>query len=96
MTTKRLKYSAEFKGEAVRMVIDGSRPVADVARELSVNEGTLGNWVNRYRVEHPVEERPLTVSERVRLRELESENRELRMKNEFLGKAAAFFARESK
>jgi transposase-like protein len=37
----------------------------------------------------------LTVSERVRLRELESENRELRMKNEFLGKAAAFFARES-
>lgn len=96
MTTKRLKYSPEFKGEAVRMVIDSSRPVADVARELSVNEGTLGNWVNRYRVEHPVAEQPLTVSERVRLRELESENRELRMKNEFLGKAAAFFARESK
>ena len=96
MTTKRLKYSPEFKGEAVRMVIDGSRPVADVARELSVNEGTLGNWVNRYRVEHPVAEQPLTVSERVRLRELESENRELRMKNEFLGKAAAFFARESR
>jgi transposase len=96
MASKRLKYSLEFKGEAVRMVIDGSRPVADVARELGVNEGTLGNWVNRYRVEHPVAEQPLTVSERVRLRELESEVRELRMKNEFLGKAAAFFARESR
>jgi len=94
--TKRVKYSPEFKSEAVRMVIDGSRAIADVARELGVHEGTLGNWVNRYREEHPVEERPLTVSERVRLRELEAENRELRMKNEFLGKAAAFFARESK
>ena len=38
---------------------------------------------------------PLTVSERIRLKELEVEVRELRMKNEFLGKAAAFFARES-
>ncbi len=52
--------------------------------------------MNKYRDHHPVEEAPLTVSERIRLRELESEVRELRMKNEFLGKAAAFFARESK
>ncbi len=96
MGTKRVKYTAEFKEQAVRMVIDGSRPIADVARELSVHDGTLGNWVNKYRVDHPAAERPLTVSERVRLRELESENRELRMRNEFLGKAAAFFARESK
>jgi transposase len=55
----------------------------------------LGNWVDRYRDAHPVEEEPLTVAERIRLKELETENRELRMKNEFLGKAAAFFARES-
>jgi transposase len=34
------------------------------------------------------------VSERARLRELERENRELRMKAEFLGKSAAFFARD--
>ena len=96
MGTKRVKYSQEFKEQAVRMVIDGSRPIADVARELSVHDGTLGNWVNKYRVDHPVAEQPLTVSERIRLRELETENRELRMKNEFLGKAAAFFARESR
>ncbi|MGH3803185.1 MAG: transposase [Pseudonocardiaceae bacterium] len=94
MGTKRVKYSPEFKDEAVRMVIDGSRPIADVARELGVHDGTLGNWVNKYRDEHPVVEQPLTVSERVRLRELESENRELKMKNEFLGKAAAFVCPE--
>ena len=96
MAGTRVKYSPEFKAEAVRMVIDGSRPINDVARELNVHDGTLGNWVNKYRDHHPVAEQPLTVSERIRLRELEAENRELKMRNEFLGKAAAFFARESK
>jgi transposase-like protein len=50
--------------------------------------------VNKYRAEHAGDEPPLTLSERARLRELERENRELRMKTEFLGKAAAFFAQE--
>jgi transposase len=95
MVGKRTKFSASFKVEAVKLVIEGSRPIAEVARELGINSGTLGNWVDRYRHDHPVTEVPLNVSERVRLKELEVENRELRMKNEFLGKAAAFFARES-
>ncbi len=92
---KRMSFSATFKEEAVKMVIENSRPIAQVAAELNMNTGTLGNWVDLYRKSHPVEEEPLTVSERIKLRELEVENRELRMKNEFLGKAAAFFARES-
>jgi transposase len=94
MPESRRSFTSEFKDEAVRMVIETSRPVAEVAREIQVNEGTLGNWVNRYRAEHAADEPPLTVSERARLRELEKEVRELRMKTEFLGKAAAFFARE--
>jgi transposase len=63
---------------------------------MSVHVGakTLRNWVNRYRAEHVDEEPSLTISERAGLRELEKENRELRMKAEFLGKAAAFFAQE--
>ena len=78
----------------VKMVLDGSRAIAEVAREIHINEGTLGNWVNKYRVAHADEEPPLSISDRARLRELERENRELRMKTEFLGKAAAFFAQE--
>jgi transposase len=76
---------------------DGDRVVPGDRRsgcEIQVNEGTLGNWVNKYRVEHADEEPPLSVSDRARLRELERENRELRLKAEFLGKAAAFFAQE--
>ena len=95
MGSKRTKFTATFKEEAVKMVVESSRPIAQVARELSINAGTLGNWVDRYRDAHLVEEAPLSVPDRIRLKELEVENRELRMKNEFLGKAAAFFARES-
>jgi transposase len=91
---RRRKFSPEFKDEAVKMVIESSRAIAEVAREIQVNEGTLGNWVNKYRVEHADDEPPLSVSDRARLRELERENRELRLKAEFLGKAAAFFAQE--
>lgn len=94
MPERRRRYSSEFREEAVKAVIETSRPIAVVARELGIVEGTLGNWVNAYRRAHAGEEPPLTVSERARLRELEKEVRELRLKNEFLGKAAAFFAQE--
>ena len=63
------QFSPEFKDEAVRLVIEASRSIAQVARELGINEGTLGNWVNRYRAEHVDDEPPLDVSERARLRD---------------------------
>jgi transposase len=94
MPERRRKFTPEFKDEAVKMVIETSRPIAEVARDIHLNEGTLGAWVNKYRAEHAEDEPPLTVSERARLRELEREVRELKMKAEFLGKAAAFFAQE--
>ena len=90
---KYRKFTAEYREEAVRMVLDSSRPIAAVARDLGINEGTLGNWVSKYRVEHPVSEE-ITIDERARLKELERENRELRMERDFLKKAAAFFAKE--
>ena len=96
MKEKRKRFTATFKEEAVKMVIETSRPIADVAREINVNAGTLGNWVNKYREGHAGEEPPLEISERARLKELEAENRELRMEREFLKKAAAFFAQEDR
>ncbi len=76
------------------MVVETSRPIAEVARELGVSETSLGNWVRAYKEKHAEDEPPLQLSERARLRELERENRELRLKNEFLSKAAAYFAAE--
>ena len=94
MPEKRTRYSPEFKEEAARVVVESNRSIAEVGREIGVNETTLGTWVAKYRREHAEDEPPLTVSERARLRELEREVRELRMKTEFLGKAEAFFAQE--
>lgn len=91
MAQKYRKFSPEFRDETVRLVIEHSRPVA---QEFSVNEGTLGNWVRQYREDHAGEDPPLTPTERVRLAEAERELRELRMENEFLKKAAAYFARD--
>ena len=94
MPRSKKVYSPEFREEAVKMVIETSRPATQVARELGVKENTLSMWVTKYRRDHSVDEPPLSVHERARLRELERENRELKMKAEFLGKAAGFFAQE--
>jgi transposase len=47
MGAARRKYTQEYKAEAVELVINSGRPVAEVARDLGINEGTLGNWVNK-------------------------------------------------
>nr|WP_173042449.1 IS3 family transposase [Phytohabitans flavus] len=88
MPRAKRTFSPQFREEAVKLVIEGSRPIATVARELGIGEGTLGNWVAAYRREHASDEPALNVSERERLRQLEREARELRMENEFLKKAA--------
>ena len=94
MPGKYKTYSPEFREEAARMVVETSRAIADIARELEISETSLGNWVRAYREKHAADEPPLQVSERARLRELERKNRELEMENAFLKKAAAYFARE--
>lgn len=92
MSKKRRSFTPEYKEEAAKLVIETSRPVAESARDIGINEQTLRNWVSAYRKAHAGEEPALSVSEREELRQLKDENRELRLKSEFLGKAAAFFA----
>jgi len=87
-------FSPEFREDAVRLVIDSSRPIASVARELGIGEGTLGNWVSVYRRDHVGEEPGLNVGDQARLRELERRYREVKLENEFLKKAAAYFAQD--
>ena len=90
MAGKYRKFSPEFREEAARMVVETSRPIADVARELGINETSLGNWVRAYREKRAGEESALGLPERARLRELERRNRALEMENAFLKKAAAY------
>ena len=92
----RRTYSVEFKENAVKSVIETSRPIAQVAKELGVIDQTLGNWVAAYRRDHAGDEPELSVSERERLRTAEAAVRELKMENDFLKKAAAYFARDAR
>ena len=96
MSGKNKKFTPEFRDEAAREVVENSRSIASVARELGVNDTTLGCWVKAYQVKHAGEEPPLELSERARLRELERTNRELNQKVMFLEKVAAYFASEQR
>jgi transposase-like protein len=44
MTGKRRRFTAEFKEESVRLVLNSGRPLAQVARELGIHENTLHKW----------------------------------------------------
>jgi hypothetical protein len=53
MPEQRRWFSPQFKAEPVQMVTETARPIAEVARDLGLHDGTLGNWVNAYRCAHP-------------------------------------------
>jgi len=95
MGKTRRKYADSYKAEAVELVINSGRPAAEIARELGINEGTLGNWMNMAKKRGEVTDKPLTIDDRARLKELEEESRRLRMEREILKKAAAWFASQS-
>lgn len=86
--TERKKYTAEFKQRAVDLVIDSGRPIAQVCVDIGVNEGTLGNWVRKYRQEHPeafADDKPESVTYAEHQRVLK-ENAKLKQEVEFLSK----------
>jgi transposase len=93
MPAKRRKFSPQYKAEAVQMVVQTGRTFAEVARDLGINPTTLGNWVHAWKAEHPETSPEESPVDRARISELEAEVARLRMENEFLKKAAAFFAR---
>jgi len=96
MTKQRKQYEAAFKLEIARMVVDQGLSVAQVVKDMKIGRTAVGRWVEQYRAEQqgrPGIGKPLTV-ELQRIRQLETENRQLRSDNDLLKKASAFFARE--
>jgi transposase len=93
---KPKSYTPEFKEQAARRVVDNSLPIAQVARELGVNDTTLGFWVKAYRKKITGQPIPESMPDDERILELERRNRELEMEVAFLRKAAAYFAKEQR
>ena len=89
------KYSEEFRRQAGMLVVDGHRPVREVARELDVNHETLRNWVAALRRERAAPGGPVSADERAEIARLRRRVAELKLEKEILKKAAVFFARET-
>ncbi len=91
----RRAFTAEFKAEAVAVLQSSGKPLQQVAQELDLTESALRNWVRQ--AERPsAGAPPVGETERGELTRLREEVRVLRMERDFLKKAAAFFAKESK
>ena len=95
---RRSNYPEEFRTEAVRLALAAKAAggtYAQVARDLSLNEQTLSNWIHADQVD--TGDRPgLSKAERAELSELRKRVRKLEAEKEILGKAAAFFAKEGR
>jgi|TARA_R110000868_G_C10825957_1_gene758967 transposase len=98
MTNKRRTFDDSFKLQVVKMIKDQGLTVTQVCRDLSIGETAVRRWIQQYEAEQLGQAgigKPLT-SEQQRIRQLEQENRQLKMDNDVLKKATAFFARELK
>lgn len=94
----RGRYDEVFKAEAVRLLVEEGQPLKRVAGSLGVAPQTLRHWRDQQAGGHDPEALPERASRaqlEARVRQLERENRELRLQREILKKAATFFASES-
>jgi transposase len=80
----------------VRIVLETGKPIAQVARDLGVNEGTLGNWVNRSKAAAPGRDNGgLSETEREELARLRRENAELAMERDVLKRSVVLWVKEA-
>ena len=94
MPEKRNKYDREFREGAVRIVKETSKPIAQIARDLGVNEGTLGNWVARDREARQGTD-GLSKSDIEELKRLRAEVAELRMERDVLKRSVVLWVKEA-
>ena len=97
ITKTRRSYTEAFKEEAVRLVRESGHPVAQVARDLGIADHLLYRWrAEQQQAEGCGQTRQSLRVEQAELARLRRENAILKQERDFLQRAAAFFAKESR
>ena len=87
-------HPPEFRQRAVELALLREKPVAQIAEDLGISDSCLRNWMAQADVDAGRRE-GLSSRERDELVELRRETRTLKLENEILKRAAAYFAREN-
>lgn len=90
MSTDKSNYTKEFRENAVRLALSSDKSRAAIARELGIPDWTLRDWVRTYIKQSEQNGSKPAVDE---LLQLQKENRQLKLENDILKKAAAYFAK---
>ncbi len=90
----RRTYTAEFKSEAAKLVLSEGMTRTKVAADLGVSSQQIGKWVSEYQAagSNAFPGKGCLSPQDQRVRDLEQENKQLRMERDILKKATAFFA----
>jgi len=90
---RRGHYPKEFKKDVAALVLDQGRVAAEVARELDINEQTLGNWIRQERIDRGMRE-GTSSEDRARISELERQVKRLSQERDLLKRSVAFWVNE--
>jgi transposase len=95
MAETRRKFDHDFRVGAVRLVRETGKPIAQVARDLGINAGTLGNWVNADKRRRGDGTGVLDEDERAELARLCRENAELAMERDVLKRSVVLWVKDA-
>ncbi len=94
MAQTRKRYPEEFKRRMVELVRAGRSP-EELAKEFEPSPNAIRSWATQADIDEGLKSEGLSTKERTELRELRRKVKQLELEREILGKAAAWFARES-